>query len=260
MALGIGAAMLGAAGIGAVSSAFGASKQQSSSQSMAREQMDFQKAANAKQMAFQERMSGSAHQRQVADLQAAGLNPILSANSGASSPGGATSAGAMGKAENILGAGAQGGLNALNTFATAKNLQANTANTVAKTAPTLGRAEAEVDAAIRIWERLNPGKKVTSEMLQKLQEQFLPSFSAKAAEKSSKSLAEASGYHPLPKGAMKYGKFGIPDDKLDKGHRRNPSMSGHIRRNFDRKPKYTGKWKDNPFIWSTDPAKNRRNN
>lgn len=65
--------------LGGTTSYRGQKKAIKAAQQMAREQM-----------AFQERMSNTAHQREVKDLLAAGLNPVLSANGGASTPSGAS--------------------------------------------------------------------------------------------------------------------------------------------------------------------------
>ena len=83
------------------------------------------RASTGRQLAFQERMSNTAHQRQMADLKRSGINPMLAAKlGGASSP-----AGASYQASNIGAAAVQG----YGQVSSAKQAQAQTGFTKQQT-------------------------------------------------------------------------------------------------------------------------------
>jgi len=107
----------------------GTKQQNVASAQQAEKQMAFQDKSLDRAMSFQERMSNTAHQRQVQDLRAAGLNPILSSKYGGSStPSGATASGAMAPQFNKY----QVALQNAQSAATVANLKANARLTNAK--------------------------------------------------------------------------------------------------------------------------------
>lgn len=199
-----GAVSLGSFAIGALSSITGGVLGSISSSKAAKKQFAYQLALDQANRDWQERMSNTAHQREVADLKAAGLNPILSAmnGNGASTPSGGV--GSVGMASNDYGEAGEGVANSARAALKAKiemkalqqQLQKNEADIANQTRDSKAYAAAQnkqielYEAQIKDLKQQQNQREVQTAILNNdWNERMLTSSGRVAAENAENSLA-----------------------------------------------------------------------
>lgn len=146
---------------------------------------------------WQERMSSTAHQREVTDLHAAGLNPILSATggAGASTPGGAMPSVDKADSPDVSGSIA----NALQSFKNSQEVKLMKAQEeVASTAADVNRAQAKktnkesdiLGPKSYIFDKITEGLKSVPDAFKNLQNRANPKY-------------ENPGWNKIPPAKMK---------------------------------------------------------